>query len=80
MASITVRNIPADVYEDLKEAARANRRSVNSEILVIIEDAVRSKRVAPEEFLVRARLLREKTAGYTISDAEFTQAKQDGRP
>ena len=80
MVSITVRNIPADVYEDLKEAAGANRRSVNSEIVVIIENAMRSSKVVPEEFLARARLLREKTQDYRITDQEFRQAKRAGRP
>ena len=80
MYSITVKNIPADIYESLKQSAKANRRSINSEIIFIIEEAVKSKKTAPEELLVRARLLREKTADYTITDDEFTQAKQAGRP
>ncbi|MGD2049464.1 MAG: Arc family DNA-binding protein [Chloroflexota bacterium] len=79
MYSITVKNIPADIYERLKQSAKANRRSINSEIIVIIEEAVRSKKAAPEEFLVRARQLREKTADYSITDDEFTTAKQAGR-
>lgn len=80
MYSITVKNIPADVYESLKQSAKANRRSINSEIIVIIEEAVKSKKTAPEELLARARLSREKTADYMITDDEFTQAKQAGRP
>lgn len=79
MYSITVKNIPADIYESLKQSAKANRRSINSEIIVIIEEAVKSKKTPPEEFLVRARQLREKTADYTITDDEFTAAKQAGR-
>ncbi|KPK10733.1 MAG: DNA-binding protein [Anaerolineae bacterium SG8_19] len=80
MYSITVKNIPEDIYESLKQSAKANRRSINSEIIFIIEEAVKSKKTAPEEFLVRARLIREKTANYTITDDKFTQAKQAGRP
>ena len=80
MFSITVKNIPDEIYERLKRSAKANRRSINSEIIVIIEDAVRSKKIAPEEMLVRARGLREKTANYTITDEEFTDAKNAGRP
>ena len=79
MHSITVKNIPADIYEALKRSARVNRRSINSEIILIIEQAVRSKKIVPEEFLVRARQLREKTANYMITDEEFTGAKGAGR-
>lgn len=79
MASITVKNIPEDIYERLKQSAKANRRSINGEIIVIIEDAVKSRKIAPEVLLVRARQLREKTADYTITDDEFTLAKQAGR-
>jgi plasmid stability protein len=79
MYSITVKNIPADIYENLKRSAKANRRSINSEIIVIIEAAVQSKKIAPKEFLPRARQIREKTADYIITDDEFTGAKEVGR-
>ncbi len=79
MISITVKNIPPEVYERLKHSAKINRRSVNSEIIVIIEEAVRSKKIVPEDLLTQARQLRDKTASYTISDDEFTRAKDSGR-
>lgn len=52
---------------------------MNGEIIAIIEEAVKSKKIVPEEFLIQARQLRGKTAGYTITDDEFTAAKQAGR-
>ncbi|NBD34139.1 MAG: Arc family DNA-binding protein, partial [Cyanobacteria bacterium] len=30
--TITVKNLPDDIYERLKEAAKANQRSINSEV------------------------------------------------
>lgn len=80
MPTVTVKNIPPDLYERLKRSAAANRRSINSEIIVCIERAVRSSQISPEELLARARELREKTAGYPITDDEFTRAKSAGRP
>ncbi len=79
MATITVKNVPTDLYELLKQSAEANRRSINSEVIVCIEKAVRSHKVQPETILVRARKLREKTGGYQITDGEFTEAKGSGR-
>jgi plasmid stability protein len=79
MYSMTVKNIPEDIYKRLKHSAKVNRRSINSEIIVIIEKAVQSKKIVSEDFLVRARQIREKTADYKITDDEFTQEKKAGR-
>lgn len=80
MATITVKNIPAELYKQLKLAAQAHRRSVNSEIIVCIEQAVAARQVEPEEMLVRARQLRQLTQAAPITDAEFDRAKAAGRP
>jgi len=67
MPTITVKNVPTDLYERLKQSAKANRRSISSEVIVCIERAVRSRKIHPEAILARARKLREKTlAPHTI--------------
>ena len=80
MPSLTLKNIPDDLYDLLKQSAELHRRSLNSEILVCIEKSVRTRRLSPEEVLPRARQLRELTAEYRISDEEITAAKRQGRP
>lgn len=80
VATITVKNIPDELYERLKMSAQANHRSINSEIIVCIERAVGSRRVDPEGTLAGARLLRERSAAYPITDEELTRAKDTGRP
>ncbi len=80
MPTLTVKNIPDELYARLKRRAEMNRRSLNSEIIMCIEKAVRSQRLPPETVLARARKLRAKTAPYAISDHEFNQAKRVGRP
>jgi hypothetical protein len=79
MPTITVKNIPTDLYQRLKQSAEANRRSINSEVIVCIERAVRSRKVDPETILTRARKLRENTGDHLITEDEFTQAKIAGR-
>jgi len=79
MPTITVKNIPPEIYARLKQTAQANHRSVNSEIIACIERAVSCQPFDPETILRRARQLREKTAEYAISDEEFNQAKNTGR-
>ena len=80
MPTITVKNIPDDLYARLKQLARANHRSINREVIASIEHAVYRRRVSPEAVITRARQLREKTRCYPITDVEFTQAKTFGRP
>ena len=80
MPSITVKNIPPEMYERLKQHAEANHRSLNSEIIACIEQVVASPQIEPEMFLQKARMLREQTQHYLITGDEFNQAKQDGRP
>lgn len=61
MPSITLKNIPSDLYERLKQSADANRRSLNSEIITCIERGIRVRRVDPEDLLARSRQLRRRT-------------------
>ncbi len=79
MPTITVKNIPDDLYTHLKQSAAINHRSINSEIIVCLERTLRSRRVSSETILARAQQLREKTRQHPIADAEFTKAKAAGR-
>lgn len=79
MATVTVKNIPDELYKRLKSVAEINRRSINSEIIVCIEKAVASRRISLDEVLENARRLRRLTAELPITEEEFHQAKSDGR-
>jgi len=79
MPTITVKNIPPDIYDKLKRAAELSHRSINSEIIACIERAVRSQPLDPEIMLAKARNLRVITASHPITETEFNTAKTDGR-
>ena len=79
MRTLTIKNIPDDLYNQLKRYAEINRRSINSEVILCIERALRAHRTQPEVYLARARQLREKTKQYPITDEEFRTAKEEGR-
>jgi antitoxin FitA len=79
MPNITLKNIPADLYAQLKDSASVNHRSINGKIIACIERAVGSRRIDVEATLARARRLREAIGGPPITDAEFTAAKVAGR-
>jgi plasmid stability protein len=80
MVNITVKNIPEEIYERIKLQAKANRRSVNSEIISIFEKAVPTRTPLDiKEILDRARKVRELTADYTITEDDINRWKREGR-
>ena len=80
MVTVTVKNIPEQIYEKIKLQAKANRRSVNSEIISIFEHAVQKRTpMDVQEILERARKIRELTADYTITNNEIDRWKKEGR-
>lgn len=78
--TITIKNIPSDLYALLKQNAASNRRSINSEVIAIIENSLCDKKLSPDDFLVSARKLREKTKRFVLTDDLITQTKNEGRP
>jgi len=68
MATVTVKNIPDELYDRLKSVAEINRRSINSEIIMCIEKTVTSRRINHDEVIENARQLRQLTAEYAISN------------
>lgn len=76
--TLTLKNIPDDVYARLKVAAELNKRSINSEALICLESVLAPGRSTATERLQRARALREQLG--TAFDAEELDAlKREGR-
>jgi plasmid stability protein len=82
MASLTLRDLPPDLHKKLKESAARNRRSLNAEILSLLEFAAQSGRPSDEEIRARAvaSRARSKELGITFTDEEITRYKNTGRP
>jgi plasmid stability protein len=79
MTTITVKNIPDDIYHSLKNAAQAHHRSLNSEILACLEKTLLPMRVSSDERLMRARRLRESLATTTFQAQDIEEAIEQGR-
>ncbi|MCC5913715.1 MAG: Arc family DNA-binding protein, partial [Balneolaceae bacterium] len=52
--SITIRDIPDDVYEKLKKQAELHHRSINSEVVYQLKRLVQSHRPDPDLTIARA--------------------------
>ena len=80
MATVTLKNIPEEIYSRLKETAQRHRRSLNSEILVCLERSLQPTAVQVEDALVTARRLRGRVVGLPLSLEEIADARRLGRP
>lgn len=79
-ATITLKNIPDDVYDSLKLAADAHHRSINSEAIACLERVLLPSKVSNEEHMARARQMRESLKGKKFRAADIRKAIDDGRP
>lgn len=80
MPTITLKGLPDALYERLKLQAAANRRSLNSEVLVCLEHAVASQGTDAASMLARIERMQETLSVQPFSDLELQAAKQHGRP
>jgi hypothetical protein len=71
MTQVLVRGLEPEVVESLKKRAEINRRSLQGELKVILEEAARNSRSVNniDELLTRARTIREQTAGRIKTDS-----------
>jgi plasmid stability protein len=79
MASITVKNIPEDLYERLKAVASAHHRSINGEVIYCLETMLKTRVLPVEERLNRIRNLRSKVDSEGLDAAEISAAIREGR-
>ena len=77
--SLTLKNIPDDVYLRLKEQAQRHRRSLNREAIVCLETLLTPTKVPVGERLDRARRIRGEL-NTTFRAAEIDEIKSRGRP
>jgi plasmid stability protein len=76
---LTLKNIPDTLYERLKAAAAAHRRSMNSEAIVCLEAVLMPTKLPANERLARARKLRSALAQRTFHADDIDLAKREGR-
>jgi plasmid stability protein len=78
--TLTLKNIPDEVYERLKTSAEMHRRSLNSEAIVCLESVLVPASVPIGERLARARELRATLGKATFRASDIDAHKRQGRP
>ncbi|CAN5457976.1 hypothetical protein BH10CHL1_BH10CHL1_29440 [soil metagenome] len=79
MTTITLKNIPDELYAQLKQSAVKHRRSGNSEIIFWLERVVGAPSVDVDTTLAKAQYLREQANLYISSDDELNTMIDEGR-
>jgi plasmid stability protein len=80
MATLTIKNVPDDLHKRLKESAAQHRRSINSEAITCLENALVGKRLDPREFLARVDARRKRMPRAYLTEEFLRAAKNEGRP
>jgi plasmid stability protein len=79
MATLTIKNLPDELYESLKARAALARRSINSEAIVCLENVLLGKMLDEEQLAGELRTLRERSPLY-LTESEVRRAIDEGRP
>ncbi len=77
--TLTLKNIPDEIYERLKSSAEAHRRSLNMEAIVCLERILLPSRRDPAERLARARALRSELGSVRFRVRDVDAFKREGR-
>jgi antitoxin FitA len=80
MATMTLKNVPDELYARLKETAARRRRSMNSEAILCLERALADETPAAGPILERAREIRADAVNLFVRDADLRKARDQGRP
>ena len=78
MPSLTLKDIPKRLHQQLRQRAERNRRSMSQEALACLEQVVSAEPVDADALLTRARALRAPVK--TVRQRDLDTWVQQGRP
>lgn len=79
MATLTLKQVPDELYQRLKDRATAHRRSLNNEAIFCLEQVLQPQPLDVDDWLTKARTLRRRAAKVYLTDEALLQAKEDSR-
>lgn len=65
MKTLTIRNIPDDIYDAVSDLAKRNRRSIQQQMIIMLE---RARSMRDQSPMVQAAEMRRKLAGRDLGD------------
>lgn len=80
MPALTIKNIPDELYNDLKLSAEHHHRSINSEVIVCLKRTLQSGKINPEDKLKNIQALRTEISHNVVTADDITYVINEGRP
>jgi hypothetical protein len=80
MPAITLKNIPVELYDEIKKNAGINYRSINGEILFRLKQSVGHKKINPKLLISKIDELQAKIQAPKLTEKILYEAKNMGRP
>ena len=81
MSNLTIKNLPASLHRRLKRNAAFHRRSLNNEVIALLEHLLPpEKPLNTRKFLSEVRKLRRYTEKHPATSEEIERAINEGRP
>ena len=80
MPALTIKNIPDELYKELKYVAEQHHRSINSEVIVCLKRTLFPKKTSSEDTLNNIQSLRSQIETDIITAEDIDQAINEGRP
>ena len=77
--TLTLKNIPDELYGVLKQAAQLHRRSLNSEAIVCLESVLMPQAIPSPDRLARARQLRQNLGAGAFEAQDIDHFRTQGR-
>ncbi len=77
MPTMTIKNIPEDLYARIKESASKHGRSMNNEVIYLLKRACHGRRIDMEHFLGMAAAIRNKFVLPPLTDEALNAAKRE---
>lgn len=79
MPAITLKNIPNDLYQQIKDSAEVNYRSINAEILFRLKQTIGTKPMPSKVLFDRINNLHKRIDLPYLTDEFLAKAKDEGR-
>lgn len=77
--NLTLKGVPDEVHDRLKQSAAANHRSLNSEIIALLEAQVLPRRLTAKDHLDAIRAARARLERTVFDHRALDRIKRQGR-
>ena len=79
MPALTIKNIPDDLYTELKHVAEQHHRSINSEVIVCLKRSLFPTKISPKDRLRDIQSLRTQISANSITADQINEVINEGR-